>query len=179
MSRIGKLPVTLPNNVKVTVDNLLVKVEGPKGKLEQEIKSDVAVDIQDNQVIVNRANDSKQARAYHGLYRNLINNMVTGVSAGFTKRLKLIGVGYRAEVKGKNLILNLGYSNPVEYEIPEGIDIKIEANTTIIATSIDKQKLGQSCANIRGFRPPEPYKGKGVRYEDEVVRKKVGKTGVK
>jgi len=179
MSRVGKLPIEVPNNVKVIIDNLLVKVEGPNGKLEQEIKDDVAVDIQDNQVIVNRANDSKQARAFHGLYRNLINNMVTGVSTGFTKRLKLIGVGYRAEVKGQNLILNLGYSNPVDYKIPEGINITVEANTTIIATSIDKQKLGQACANIRGFRPPEPYKGKGVRYENEVVRKKVGKTGVK
>ena len=179
MSRVGKLPITIPGNVKVNIDNTLIKVEGPKGKLQQKTMPEVRIDIRDNTAIVTRTNDGKRARAMHGLYRNLINNMITGVSEGFTRRLKLIGVGYRAEVKGSTLVLNLGYSNPVEYTIPEGITIKVDANTTIIASGIDKHHLGQVCANIRAFRPPEPYKGKGIRHETEFVRKKVGKTGVK
>lgn len=179
MSRIGKLPIEIPNKVKVNVDATTIKVEGPKGKLEQVLVQDVLIDVKEKEVLVTRANNGKRARALHGLYRNLINNMVIGVSNGFNKTLKLIGVGYRAEVKGKELILNVGYSNPVQYPIPEGIEIKVDANVTVVVSSIDKQKLGQVCANIRGFRPPEPYKGKGIRYENEVVRKKVGKTGVK
>jgi len=179
MSRVGKLPIGIPKNVKVNIDNILVKVEGPKGKLEQKTLPEVRIDVKDNTAIVSRTDDGKRARAMHGLYRNLIRNMIVGVSDGFTKRLKLVGVGYRAEVKGKTLILNLGYSNPVEYLIPDGIVVTVEANTTVIASGIDKHQLGQVCANIRAFRPPEPYKGKGIRYENEVVRKKVGKTGVK
>jgi large subunit ribosomal protein L6 len=179
MSRVGKLPIEIPKDVKVNIDNTVIKVEGPKGKLQQSTLPEVRIDVKDNIAVVTRSNEGKRARSMHGLYRNLLNNMIIGVSQGFTKRMKLIGVGYRAEVKGSTLILNLGYSNPVEFPIPEGITIQVDANTTIIASSIDKQQLGQVCANIRGFRPPEPYKGKGIRYEDEVVRKKVGKTGIK
>ena len=179
MSRIGKLPIEIPQGVKVNIDNTLIKVEGPKGKLQQQTLPEVRIDIKDNLAVVTRMNESKKARSMHGLYRNLLNNMVIGVSQGFTKRLKLIGVGYRAEVKGTNLILNLGYSNPIEFPIPDGITIQVDANVTIIASGINKQQLGQVCANIRACRPPEPYKGKGVRYEDEIVRKKVGKTGIK
>jgi large subunit ribosomal protein L6 len=135
--------------------------------------------VQDKNVSLSRKNEVKRTKALHGLYRSLLKNMVIGVSEGFTKNLVVNGVGYRAEVKGKDLILNLGLSNPIEYPIPENIDIQVEANTRITVNGISKEKLGQVCAEIRSFRPPEPYKGKGIRYADEYVKRKVGKTGVK
>jgi large subunit ribosomal protein L6 len=179
MSRIGKIPITVVNGVNVNIDKNTVRIEGPKGKLAMDYSDDVAISLKDKTIVVTRKDDSNRSRAMHGLYRNLLNNMVKGVSEGFKKVLVINGIGYRAEKKGNSLILNLGYSNPIEYPIPEGISIEVEANNKIIVSGINKQQLGQICAEIRGFRPPEPYKGKGVRYEKEYVRKKVGKTGVK
>ncbi|MBN1799100.1 MAG: 50S ribosomal protein L6 [Spirochaetales bacterium] len=179
MSRIGKLPVALASGVKINIDKNTVQVEGPKGKLAMDFSNDVKISVEENQVVVTRKDDSKRSRAMHGLYRNLLNNMMIGVSEGFKKVLVINGIGYRAEKKGDSLILNLGYSNPIEYPVPEGITIEVEANNKIVISGNNKQQLGQVCAEIRGFRPPEPYKGKGVRYENEYVRKKVGKTGVK
>ncbi len=179
MSRIGKIPVTVASGVKVNIDKNTVRVEGPKGKLAMDFSNDVEISLKDNKVVVTRKDDSKRSRAMHGLYRNLLNNMVIGVHEGFKKVLIITGIGYRAEKKGNSLILNLGYSNPIEYPIPEGISIEVEANNKIIVSSNNKQQLGQICAELRGFRPPEPYKGKGMKYENEYIRKKVGKTGVK
>jgi large subunit ribosomal protein L6 len=179
MSRIGKIPVKIADGVKVNMSNLRIEVEGPKGKLAMTYKSQIDIAVQDNNIILTRKDDSKRSKAMHGLYRNLVNNMVIGVAKGFTRVLLINGVGYRAEKRGNILVLNLGYSNPIEYPIPEGVSIDVEANIKIIVGCSDKQRLGQVCAEIRGFRSPEPYKGKGIRYDNEVVRKKVGKTGVK
>lgn len=179
MSRVGKLPVPIPQGVTVTVDNSVVFVKGPKGALSQGYKPEVSIDVEENAVLVTRNGESKRARSMHGLYRNLVNNMVTGVSSGFSKVLLINGVGYRAEVQGKILVLNLGYSNPVEYPVPDDLSIECEGPTKITVSGIDKQRVGQASAEIRSIRPPEPYKGKGVRYEDEYVRRKVGKAGVK
>ena len=179
MSRIGKISVKIADGVKVNMSESRVEVEGPKGKLAMNFKSQVEMKVQDSNIILTRKDDSKRSKAMHGLYRNLVNNMVIGVSKGFTKVLLINGVGYRAEKKGNILVLNLGYSNPIEYPIPEGVSIEVEANNKIVVSCSDKQRLGQICAEIRGFRSPEPYKGKGIRYENEVIRKKVGKTGVK
>lgn len=178
MSRIGKLPITIPQGVKVDVSGTLVKVEGPKGKLQQTTDPLVEVRIESDHVTVERKNDTKKARAYHGLYRKLIFNMITGVSTGFSKNLLINGVGFRAEVKGRSLVLNLGYSNPVEYMFGDGIDIAVD-NNKITVSGASRERVGQVSAEIRSIRPPEPYKGKGVRYEDEYVRRKVGKSGVK
>ena len=178
MSRVGKLPVLIPQGVKVNLDGSLVSVEGPKGKLEQKIDPLVGIEVSDNQVVVQRKNDSKRARSFHGLYRKLLFNMVTGVSAGFSKTLLINGVGFRAEVKGKSLVLNLGYSNPVEYMFDDDIDIAVD-NNKVTVSGVSRERVGQVSAEIRSIRPPEPYKGKGVRYEDEYVRRKVGKSGVK
>ncbi len=178
MSRIGKLPVNIPQGVTVNLQKSLVSVEGPKGKLEQVIDPLVEVEVQDDQVVVRRRNDSKKARAYHGLYRKLVSNMVVGVSTGFSKKLLINGVGFRAEVKGKSLVLNLGYSNPIEYMFDNDIDIVVD-NNKITVSGANRERVGQVSAEIRSIRPPEPYKGKGVRYEDEYVRRKVGKSGVK
>jgi large subunit ribosomal protein L6 len=163
----------------VTLEGERILVEGKKGKLSQALASGVAVKLQDNLCLVSRDDDSRQSKAMHGLYRRMIQNMVTGVTEGFSKVLLVNGVGYRAELKGKSLLLNLGFANPVEYPIPEGISMAVEANNRIIVSAIDRQKLGQVCAEIRSLRPPEPYKGKGIRYEKEFVRRKIGKTGVK
>lgn len=179
MSRVGKLPVPIPQGVTVTVDNSVVLVKGPKGSLSQGYKPEVSINVEENAVLVTRNSESKRARSMHGLYRNLVNNMVTGVSSGFSKVLLINGVGYRAEVQGKILVLNLGYSNPVEYPVPDDLSIECEGPTKITVSGIDKQRVGQASAEIRSIRPPEPYKGKGVRYEDEYVRRKVGKAGVK
>ncbi len=179
MSRVGKIPVPIPSGVKVTVDDQLMKVEGPKGILTQSFLPDVTIDIKENEGIVSRKDDSKRSKSLHGLYRNLLNNMVIGVSNGFKKTLLINGVGYRAEMGSGSIILNLGFSNPIEYPIPEGIDIQIDGPNKIIITGIDKQQVGQVAAEIRSLRPPEPYKGKGVRYEDEIVKRKVGKAGIK
>ncbi len=178
MSRIGKLPVQLPQGIKLDITQQLVTVHGPKGELEVKIMNGIEVAVDGNQAIVSRKNETKKVRAFHGLIRKLLFNAVTGVSKGFTRTLLLSGVGYRAEVQKDILILNLGYSNPVEYLIPDGLDIACEGNTKIIVSGIDKQLVGQSCAEIRSLRPPEPYKGKGIRYEGETIVRKVGKAGV-
>jgi large subunit ribosomal protein L6 len=179
MSRIGKMPIPIPQGVKVTVADNRVTVQGTKGTLSQDYKPLVEIDLQENQCIVRRRDESRQARAMHGLYRKLIHNMVVGVSEGFTKVLLVNGVGYRAEVRERVLVLNLGYSNPIEFPIAEGIEISVEGNNRIAVAGSDLQKVGQVAAEIRSLRPPEPYKGKGIRYENEFVRRKVGKTGVK
>jgi large subunit ribosomal protein L6 len=179
MSRIGKIPITIGQDVKVKIKNHTITVDGPKGSLSLQYRPEVSIEQKEGQVVVTRSNDTKKARSLHGLYRNLVNNMVTGVTQGFKKTLVINGVGYRAEKKGKSVIFNLGHSLPIEYPIPEGVTIDIEPNNKVVVGSIDKQKLGQICSEIRKFRPPEPYKGKGVRFETEHVRKKVGKTGVK
>ena len=179
MSRIGKLPIEIPSGVKVTVDGALVSVEGPKGKLSQDVRGEVQVEINGNLVNVNPKDESREAGAYHGLYRTLISNMVKGVSQGFSKSLVINGVGYRAEVKGDTLLLNLGFSNTIEYMISGDLKVTCEGNNKITVSGIDKQKVGQASAEIRSIRPPEPYKGKGIRYEDEVIKRKVGKAGIK
>jgi large subunit ribosomal protein L6 len=179
MSRIGKLPIKLPEGVSVDVADASVTVKGPKGTLSQSFQPEVSIGVEDKTVIVTRNAESKRARSMHGLYRNLVNNMVIGVSQGFRKVLLINGVGYRAEVQGQILVLNLGYSNPVEYPIPDDLSITCDGPTKITVEGVDKQRVGQASAEIRSIRPPEPYKGKGVRYEDEYVRRKVGKAGVK
>lgn len=179
MSRVGKAPVALPQGVTVNVGKSSFTVEGPKGKLSQGYRPEVAIALEDGQVLVTRKNESKRAKSMHGLYRNLLNNMVRGVTDGFSKVLLINGVGYRAEVQGSVLVLNLGYSNPVEYPIPEDLTVATDGPNKITISGIDKARVGQVAAEIRSIRPPEPYKGKGVRYEDEYVRRKVGKAGVK
>ena len=178
MSRIGKAPITLPNGVKVDIKKTTVTVTGPKGKLAQKIHHDMSVDLEDGVLQVKRPTDSREHRSLHGLTRALLNNMVVGVSKGFTKTLEIEGVGYRAEMKGSNLILNVGYSHPVEFPPPSDVSFMVEnRNKTIIINGIDKQVVGELAANIRKQRPPEPYKGKGIRYKGEIVRRKAGKAG--
>ena len=177
MSRIGKLPVKLPAGVTVAAADGMLTVEGPKGKLVQDFKPQVTFEVTAEEVIVNRVGDSKQARGYHGLYRQLLQNMVVGVSAGYSKALLISGVGYRAEVKGDILYLNLGFSNQIEYLISEDVTIACEGQNKIIVSGINKQRVGQTAAEIRSLRPPEPYKGKGVKYENETIKRKIGKTG--
>jgi len=178
MSRIGKIPVKVPQGVKVAFANELITVEGPKGKLAQKYHPVITFEDKGEEIVVSRVNEEKQTKAFHGLYRNLLNNMVTGVSAGFSKTLIITGVGYRAEVQGNLLFLSLGYSNDIYFGIPEGIAITAET-TKVTVSGIDKQRVGEISAQIRKLRPPEPYKGKGIRYEDEKIRRKVGKSGVK
>lgn len=179
MSRIGNLPINIEKGAKVELKDNSILIQGPKGQLSLSLRPEVKVVIKDEKILVSRESDQKKVKALHGLYRNLINNMMQGVTKGFQKILLINGVGYRAEKKGKNIIFNLGYSNPIEYPIPEGVNIEVEANTKLILTSHNKEKLGQVCAEIKRFKLPEPYKGKGIRFEDEHIRKKVGKTGVK
>ncbi|SHF02002.1 50S ribosomal protein L6 [Alkalibacter saccharofermentans] len=177
MSRIGKMPVAIPAGVTITVDGSDVTVKGPKGELKKSFNSDIAIEEVDGQVIVTRPSDKKEHRALHGLTRALVNNMVVGVSAGFEKRLEINGVGYRAAKQGKKLTLNLGYSHPVEMEDPAGIETEVEGTNKIIVRGIDKERVGEHAANIRKKRQPEPYKGKGIKYADEKIRRKEGKTG--
>ena len=179
MSRIGKLPIAVPKGVTVAVDKTSVTVKGPKGELSQNIAPGIKVKVADDVITVERNNDSKQTRSYHGLYRKLISNMVIGVSQGFSRALQINGVGFRAEVKGNTLMLNLGYSNPIEYVINEDLTITTDGPNKVVVSGIDKQKVGQASAEIRSLRPPEPYKGKGVKYEEERIRRKVGKSGAK
>ncbi len=180
MSRIGIRPVLVPQGVKVTVNPTQVTVEGPKGKLSQDYIPEVEIAVKDGTVVVTRKNDTKQAKAFHGLYRNLINNMVLGVSQGFKKVLVINGVGYRAEVQGKLLVMSLGYSTDFVVAVPDGLTVTTEANNQkVVIVGFDRQLVGQFASEVRGLRLPEPYKGKGIRYEDEKIRKKVGKTGVK
>mgnify|MGYP006273755695 CR=1 FL=1 len=179
MSRVGRLPVQIPKGVTVNVDTNVLTVEGPKGKLSQSFRPEVTIRIEDGSGIVERKNESKKAKSLHGLYRKLLSNMVTGVSQGFSKTLLVNGVGYRVEMSGQNVLLNLGFSNPVEYVVPEGITVAVDGPNKLTVSGIDRHLVGQVAANIRGLRPPEPYKGKGIRYEDEYVRRKVGKSGIK
>lgn len=176
MSRIGKLPVQIPSGVTVTVDGTLVRVKGPKGELSQQFPAEMAINVDGAELKVTRPSEEKRVRALHGLTRSLINNMVNGVSTGFEKRLEIVGVGYRAEANAKGVKLIVGYSHPVEYVAPEGIKIQVEGNVVIVQ-GIDRQVVGQVAAEIRKVRPPEPYKGKGIRYLGEQVRTKAGKTG--
>lgn len=180
MSRIGKLPVTIPAGVEVKVDdNNIVTVKGPKGELQEQISKLIKVEINGAELNVARENDEKEARSAHGLSRTLINNMVVGVTDGYERKLQLVGVGYKAEKKGKVLVLNLGYSHPIEMEDPAGITTDVSSPTEISVKGSNKAIVGNYAANIRKWRKPEPYKGKGIRYEGEVVRRKEGKTGAK
>jgi large subunit ribosomal protein L6 len=177
MSRIGKKVIDLPKGVTIAVQGKKVDVKGPKGQLSRLIHKDVEVAVEGNQVKVTVANDLH--RSFQGLTRTLVNNMVVGVSQGFSKRLKLVGVGYRAAAAGKKVNLSLGYSHPVEYEPPTGVEIKVDQQTLLVVSGADKELVGQVAAKVRGFRPPEPYHGKGVRYEDEKIVTKVGKAAGK
>lgn len=179
MSRIGKKPIVVPSGVTVSVDGSTIKVKGPKGELTRVIRSEIAVEQKDGELLLTRPNDSKENRAYHGLTRALINNMVEGVTGGFKKTLEIIGVGYRAEKKGEELVLTVGYSHQVKYPQPAGITLTAQTPTVVIIEGIDKQKVGQVAAELRAVRPPEPYKGKGIRYQGEQVRRKAGKAGSK
>ena len=178
MSRIGIKPITLPAGVEVKVDsNNVVTVKGPKGELQEQVSKLLNVEINDGVVKVTRDDDSADKRAQHGLARTLINNMVIGVTEGYSKKLLLVGVGYKAEKKGKKLVMNLGYSHSVEMEDPEGIETEVPDATTVVVKGISKEQVGNYSANIRAWRRPEPYKGKGIKYDGEVIRRKEGKTG--
>jgi large subunit ribosomal protein L6 len=177
MSRIGKLPIPLPAGVTVAIDGQNVSVKGPKGELALTISEPIKVTLEDNSVIVSRPDDEAKSKSLHGLSRTLIANNVHGVSTGFTKTLEIVGTGYRAAAKGSNLELALGFSHPVVIEPPKGITLTVEGNTKIIISGVDKQAVGEVAANIRKIRKPEPYKGKGIRYEGERVRRKAGKSG--
>lgn len=178
MSRIGLKPIDIPNGVEVNIkEDNLVEVKGPKGQLSEEIDSDMELKLEDNVLTVARPSESKRHRSVHGLSRTLIYNMIIGVTEGYSKTLKIEGTGYRAQKQGKKLTLNLGYSHPIEMEDPEGIEVEVPSDTTIIVRGSNKQQVGNYAAVIRAYRAPEPYKGKGVRYEGEYVRRKVGKTG--
>ena len=180
MSRIGRLPVAIPAGVEVTVaEGNVVTVKGPKGTLERALPTEMEIKVEDGHVVVSRPNDLKKMKSLHGLTRSLIHNMVVGVSEGYTKELEVNGVGYRAQKQGKKLVLSLGYSHPVEMEDPEGLESVLDGQNKITIKGIDKQKVGQYAAEIREKRKPEPYKGKGIKYADEVIRRKVGKTGKK
>ena len=179
MSRIGRLPVKIPKGVKVSVQPGTVLLESSKGKVTQTYAPEVAVKVQGDEVVVTRADDSRKAKSLHGLYRNLLKNALRGLSDGFSKTLLISGVGYKAEVKGKSLVLTLGYSTPIEYPIPPGITMEVDQNVKITVKGADSQQVGQICSEIRKFRPVEPYKGKGIKYETEYVRRKVGKSGIK
>jgi len=176
MSRVGKNPIPIPSGVKFTRSDGIVTVEGPKGKLTQKIEDIIATEVSDNQIVFKRPSDSKSHRAKHGLYRALVANMVTGVTEGFSKKLEIEGVGYRVEQTGKGATFALGFSHPVVVFPPDGVEIKIESLNKITVSGIDRQLVGQVAAKIRSLRPPEPYKGKGVRYEGEHIRRKAGKT---
>jgi large subunit ribosomal protein L6 len=179
VSRIGRLPVKIPKGVKVTLQQGQVLLESPKGTVTQEYAPEVAVKVEGDSVVVTRADDSQKAKSLHGLYRNLLKNALIGLSVGFSKTLVISGVGYKAEVKGKSLVLTLGYSTPIEYPIPDGITIEVEQNVKVTVKGSDIQRVGQICSEIRSFRVVEPYKGKGIKYDNEYVRRKVGKSGIK
>ncbi|MGI6486248.1 MAG: 50S ribosomal protein L6 [Tepidanaerobacteraceae bacterium] len=179
MSRVGKMPVEIPKGVEVNIDGSKIEVKGPKGSLTRELHKDIKIKKDNSALIVERPSDSNQHKALHGLTRSLIFNMVRGVVEGFEKKLVLEGVGYRAAKQGNKLVLTVGYSHPVEFEPPAGIEFDVPAQNRISVKGFDKELVGQIAANIRKVREPEPYKGKGIRYEDEVVRRKIGKTGVK
>ena len=180
MSRIGRLPIAIPAGVTVEIaENNKVTVKGPKGTLERVLPTEMKIEKDGESIVVTRLDDLKRMKSLHGLTRTLINNMVVGVTAGYKKELEVNGVGYKAQKQGKTLVLSLGYSHPVEMTDPEGVDSAVEGQNKIIITGIDKEKVGQYAAEIRDKRRPEPYKGKGIKYSDEVIRRKVGKTGKK
>lgn len=175
MSRIGRLPVRIPDKVKIQIADGVVRVEGPKGHLQHRLPSGVSVQVADGTVQVSRQGDSRQARSLHGLTQRMIGNMVQGVDRGFSRTLEIIGVGYRAESRGQALHLSLGYSHPILFQLPQGVQAKVDKQTVITLESIDRQLLGETAATIRRLRPPEPYKGKGIKYADEILRRKAGK----
>ena len=179
MSRIGNKPIAVPAGVEVKIDGQKITVKGPKGTLEREIHKNISVEMENNTIKVTRPNNEALNRSLHGLTRTLIDNMVIGVTNGFEKKLELVGVGYRAQKQGKKLVMNLGFSHPVEMEDPEGLTVEVPNQTELIVKGIDKQLVGNYAAKIRDWRKPEPYKGKGIRYAGEVVRRKEGKTGKK
>lgn len=178
MSRIGKLPVQIPSGVEVKFDNNVITVKGPKGELSQEVNPLIKVEISEAEITFTPLDETKEARSFHGLYRSLTDNMIVGVTKGFKKRLEIQGVGYRAQVQGNTVKLNLGFSHPIDHKLPEGVKAEIDKdkNNIIEISGIDKQLVGQVAAEIRSYRKPEPYKGKGVRYEGEYIRRKAGKT---
>jgi large subunit ribosomal protein L6 len=179
MSRIGKLPVELPKGVKVSFVDATLTVDGPKGSLVRRVMDGVALNINESAILVTRNDDSNKCRSAHGLTRTLIHNMVVGVTNGFERALEINGVGYRAESKGNFLNLSLGYSHPINFELPQGISVDVDKMTKLLVKGIDKELVGQTAAKIRSFRGPEPYKGKGIKYADEVILRKAGKTGKK
>ncbi len=180
MSRIGKLPIVIPSGVTVTLNDNVVTVKGPKGELSQAVKPEISVEVKDNEIILTRSNEEKQVKAYHGLYRALIHNMVVGVSEGYKKELELVGVGYRASNQGNIIELSLGYSHNIFIQLPPIVKVETKSernkNPLILLESCDKQLLGEICSKIRSFRKPEPYKGKGIRFVGEVIRRKSGKS---
>ncbi|MBD2741042.1 50S ribosomal protein L6 [Coleofasciculus sp. FACHB-1120] len=179
MSRIGKRPINIPAKVQVSIEGQHVAVKGPKGELSRVLPSEVSIEQEGETILVKRRDESRAARQRHGLSRTLVANMVDGVSQGFQRRLEIQGVGYRAAVQGRNLVLNVGYSHPVQIEPPDGIQMAVENNTNVVVSGIDKEIVGNIAARIRAVRPPEVYKGKGIRYAGEVVRRKAGKAGKK
>ncbi|MBE9570481.1 MAG: 50S ribosomal protein L6 [Proteobacteria bacterium] len=178
MSRIGKKPIAIPKGVEVRLEGDQLTIKGPKGELNISVHPDVELDIEDNSIAVSVVDETRESRSIHGLFRVLIDNMVTGVTKGFERVLEIVGVGYRAELKGRTAVFNLGYSHPINFELPEGIDAKIE-KTKITLSGIDRELLGMTAAKIRSFRKPEPYKGKGIKYAGEMIRRKAGKAGIK
>jgi len=179
LSRIGKKPITLPKGVEIKIDDSIVTVKGPRGELSQRLPAEIGLNISDDEILVTRPSDAKKHRAYHGLSRALVANMVEGVTNGFERKLELVGVGYRAQMQGSKLMLTVGYSHPILIDAPEGIDFEVPAVTRITVKGIDKQLVGNTAAHIRAIRKPEPYKGKGIKYENEVIRRKAGKSGIK
>ncbi len=177
MSRIGKQPIPVPGDVKIDIKGQMISVSGSKGKLEREVLPELEISMKDQEIVVENRDNSKRTNAFRGMTRSLINNMVVGVHEGFKKVLIVEGVGYKVNMSGKTLTLNVGFSNPVEFPVPEGIQINVDGSNKIVVESIDKELLGLTAAKIRGIRKPEPYKGKGIRYEDEHIVRKVGKAG--
>ncbi len=176
MSRIGKQPIEVPQGVTISRDGDVLKIKGPKGELQQKLIPNISVEVKENEIIVTRPNDTKQNKSLHGLTRALIQNMVTGVNTSYKKTLDIVGVGYRAELKGKNLLLNIGYSHPIYFMPPDDITLEIPTQTQIVISGANKQLVGQVAAKIRSIRKPEPYKGKGIKYSDEHIQRKAGKT---
>lgn len=178
MSRIGKKPIPIPQGVQIDLKDESILVNGPKGQLQRRIHPKVKIETADNQIVVSVIEDNRESNAFQGLFRSLVANMIHGVSQGFEKSLEIVGVGYRAELSGRTATFHLGYSHPINFDLPEGVDAQID-RTRVTLMSIDKELLGQTAATIRSFRKPEPYKGKGVKYVDEVIKRKAGKTGAK
>ena len=177
MSRVGKAPIAIPSGVDVKIDGQFVEVKGPKGTLSLEVPAPITIAQEDNEIVVTRPDDHRKSRSLHGLSRSLVNNLVVGVTEGYTVKMEIFGVGYRVALKGKDLEFSLGYSHPVLIEAPEGITFAVDGNTKLSVSGLDKQKVGQIAAIIRRLRKDDPYKGKGIRYEGEQIRRKVGKTG--